>query len=210
MISGVRRNVGAGALLRGSMKRATGLVLVTALAVAATFAAVPAPAVTAAEASVNLVLNGTSGDDRITIELSADGRSYEIESATPLEVGGTVCTHPEKRPEALLCEASAIAGFEINTGAGNDTVTLGHGAGTVPVPATIRGGEGDDLLVGGAGADKLIGGPGADELSGRGGDDLLIGGPGNDVLLGGAGDDVLRGGPGENVLIGGPGKNTLE
>jgi Ca2+-binding RTX toxin-like protein len=144
---------------------------------------------TTPEHSINLVLAGSPGEDRITIELSADGRSYEVESATPLEVGGTVCTHPEKLTTKLLCEATPIAGFEVNTGAGNDVVTLGR---TVPVPATIRGGEGDDVLTGGAGADKLIGGPGNDELIGRGGNDLLIGGPGNDILNGGPGQNVLR------------------
>jgi Ca2+-binding RTX toxin-like protein len=188
------------------MKRLTGLVLVAALAVAASLAVVAAasahgrgPASHAAktkrdpaetvERQVNLVLAGSPGDDRITVELSADGRYYEIESATPLLVGGTVCTHPEEDAEKLLCEATAIAGFEINTGAGNDVVTLGK---TVPVPATIRGGEGDDVLTGGAGNDKLIGGPGNDELFGRGGNDLLIGGPGNDKLVGGPGQNILR------------------
>jgi Ca2+-binding RTX toxin-like protein len=203
------------------MKRLSGLFL--AALVAAALLAVSAAAanigtgnaqsrraLAATEGSINVVLAGSPGDDRITVELSADGRYYEIESATPLEVGGTVCTHPEKRPEALLCEAAPVAGFEINTGAGDDTVTLGRGAATVPVPATIRGGEGDDELVGGAGADKLIGGPGDDELAGRGGNDLLIGGPGADTLVGGAGDDILRGGTGRNNLIGGPGQNTIE
>lgn len=183
------------------MKRVTGLFLAAAIAAAlclsvATFATVSASAAkrhhlayVAAEHSINLVLSGSPGEDRITIELSADGRSYEIQSATPLEVGGTVCTHPEKRAEELLCEAIPIAGFEINTGAGNDVVTLGR---TVPVPATIRGGEGDDVLTGGAGADKLIGGPGDDELVGRGGNDLLIGGSGFDKLNGGSGQNVLR------------------
>jgi Ca2+-binding RTX toxin-like protein len=185
------------------MKRLSVLLLL-ALAVALPLAASaagatthPRRAIAAAEASVNVVLAGSPGDDRITIELSADGTAYEIESATPLEVGGTVCTHPEKRLEALSCEATAIAGFEINTGAGNDTVTLGK---TVPVPATIRGGEGDDVLTGGAGADKLIGGPGNDELNGRGGDDLLIGGSGDDTLNGGTGEDKLLGGSGHNLL----------
>ncbi len=202
------------------MKRLTGLVLVALTAAALLAVSASASigagtahsrrAVAAAEESVNVVLTGSPGDDRIAIELSADGRSYEIESATPLEVGGSVCTHPGKRPELLSCEATAIAGFEIDTGAGNDTVVLGHGAGTVLVPATIRGGEGEDDLVGGAGADKLIGGPGDDVLMGRGGNDLLIGGPGADLLSGGAGDDVLRGGPGHNNLIGGPGQNTYE
>jgi len=105
--------------------------------------------------------------------------------------------HPEGKTEELLCEAAPIAGCEINTGAGNDTVILGK---TVPVPATIRGGEGDDVLTGGAGADKLIGGPGDDELNGRGGDDMLIGGSGNDTLIGGPGEDKLVDTVGHNVL----------
>jgi Ca2+-binding RTX toxin-like protein len=146
-------------------------------------------AATAAEHSLNVVLDGTPGEDRITVELSIDGRSYEIESASPLEVGGSVCDHPEKRQQALVCEAAPIAGFEINTFAGDDYIALGK---TVPVPATIRGGEGDDVLIGGAGNDKLIGGPGNDELNGRAGDDVLIGGPGEDKLLGGPGKNVLR------------------
>jgi Ca2+-binding RTX toxin-like protein len=186
------------------MKRLSGLFL-AALATAAILAVSATASTTharravvpVAEPSVNVVLAGSPGDDRITVELSADGTAYEISSATPLEVGGTVCTHPEKRLEALSCEATAIAGFEINTGAGNDTVTLGK---TVPVPATIRGGEGDDVLTGGAGADKLIGGPGDDELNGRGGNDVLLGGAGNDTLIGGPGTDTLNGGSGQNVL----------
>jgi hypothetical protein len=153
------------------------------------------------------VLAGSPGDDRITIELSADGRTYEIDSATPLEVASPVCSHPEKLQEDLICEAAPIAGFEVNTGAGDDSVVIGR---LVPVPATIRGGEGDDVLVGGAAADKLIGGPGNDELNGRGGNDVLIGGSGDDTLIGGPGDDILQGGSGQNTLVGGPGKNTIE
>jgi Ca2+-binding RTX toxin-like protein len=213
MLLGAGRNVCVNGLLQGTMKRLSlsflAVLILAAPLTAASGAAMPSHArlAVAAEGSLNLVLAGSPGDDRITIELSADGRSYEIESATPLEVAGTVCTHPEKRAEELLCEATPIAGFEVNTGAGNDTVILGR---TVPVPATIRGGEGDDVLIGGAGNDKLIGGPGNDELNGRGGNDLLVGGPGNDSLIGGPGDDVLRGGPGQNILVGGPGKNTVE
>jgi Ca2+-binding RTX toxin-like protein len=198
------------------MKRLSLLVLAALVAasliVATASASSPAAAsrqtrAAAAEHSLNIVLDGSPGNDHITVNLSTDGRTYEIESGQPLEVAGTVCTHPEARIEALSCEAAPIAGFEINTGAGNDSVILGK---TVPVPATIRGGEGNDTLVGGAGADKLIGGPGNDELNGRGGNDLLIGGPGNDTLIGGAGDDTLIGGPGRNIELGGPGKNIIE
>lgn len=195
------------------MKRLSLLVLAPVLAVAmlavGSAAATPGPRteVGPAEESINLVLAGSPGDDRITIELSADGRTYEIDSATPLEVASSVCSHPERRQEDLACEAAPIAGFEVNTGAGKDSVVMGR---TVPVPATIRGGEGDDVLVGGAAADKLIGGPGNDELIGRGGNDVLQGGPGDDVLIGGPGNDILQGGPGQNTLVGGSGKNVVE
>ncbi|HEY0276888.1 MAG TPA: hypothetical protein VGC32_01340 [Solirubrobacterales bacterium] len=195
------------------MKRFTLLALVAALALAAfavgSASAVEGPRTEAAppEKSINIVLAGTAGDDHITIELSTDGRTYEIDSATPLEVGSPVCSHPERTPEDLVCEAAPIAGFEVNTGAGNDSVVMGA---RVPVPATIRGGEGNDVLVGGAAADKLIGGPGNDELNGRGGNDALIGGPGDDVLIGGPGNDILQGGPGHNTLVGGAGKNVIE
>ena len=168
------------------MKRLSLLVLAAVLAVAV-FAVGSASAVEGPrteigppEKSINLVLAGSPGDDRITIELSADGRSYEIDSATPLEVASPVCSHPEKVQEDLVCEAAPIAGFEVNTGVGNDSVVIGR---LVPVPATIRGGEGDDVLVGGAAADKLIGGPG---------------------------NDILQGGTGQNTLVGGPGKNVIE
>jgi Ca2+-binding RTX toxin-like protein len=195
------------------MKRLALLVFAAVLAVASlavgSAAAVQGPRteVGPPEKSINLVLAGSPGDDRITIELSADGRFYEIDSATPLEVASPVCSHPEKRQEDLICEATPIAGFEVNTGAGDDSVVMGH---LVPVPATIRGGEGDDVLVGGAAADKLIGGPGNDELNGRGGNDVLIGGSGDDTLIGGPGNDILQGGAGHNTLVGGPGKNLVE
>ncbi len=195
------------------MKRLTLLVIAAVLAVAvlavgsASAVEGPRTEVGPPEKSINIVLAGTAGNDHITIELSADGRSYEIDSATPLEVASPVCSHPEKVQEDLVCEAAPIAGFEVNTGAGNDSVVIGR---LVPVPATIRGGEGDDVLVGGAAADKLIGGPGNDELNGRGGNDVLIGGPGDDTLIGGPGNDILQGGPGHNTLIGGPGKNVIE
>ena len=195
------------------MKRLSLLVLAAAVAVVAlsvgSAAAIQGPRteVGPTEKSINLVLAGSPGNDRITIELSPDGRTYEIDSATPLEVSSQVCSHPERRQEDLLCEAAPIAGFEVNTGAGNDSVVMGR---LVPVPATIRGGEGDDVLVGGAAADKLIGGPGNDELIGRGGNDVLIGGAGDDTLIGGPGNDILQGGPGHNTLIGGPGKNIVE
>lgn len=160
----------------------------------------------ATEKSINVVLAGDALGNSILIGVSADGRTYTIESASPLEVGGEICWHPEADEDKLLCEAAPIAGFEINGNGGDDTIVL---AATVPVPATLRGGPGNDKLIGGAGDDKLIGGPGDDILGGRGGNDSLYGGPGDDKLYGGAGDDKLFGGPGTDLLVGGSGVNEL-
>jgi hypothetical protein len=176
-----------------------------AIAVLALFAALAGTA-QARERALTLMLAGGPGSDAIAIELSADGSQYEISSAAPLEVNGTVCSHPGANLDALLCEASAIGGFEVNGGPGDDSIALGK---TVEAPATLRGGEGNDHLVGGLGNDKMVGGPGDDTLGGRAGDDALYGGPGNDALFGGLGNDKLLGGPGENILVGGLGRNEL-
>ena len=117
----------------------------------------------------SLVLAGSSGPNEIHIGLSADGRTYVIESSTALEAGGDVCANPPENPDELTCEASSISGFWFNGGAGDDVVIVGR---SVPAPATLRGGPGNDTLVGGGGNDKLIGGPG---------EDTCVGGPGHDL-----------------------------
>jgi Ca2+-binding RTX toxin-like protein len=161
----------------------------------------------AGERSLTVLLTGGAEANAIHIGLSLDGRSYVIESAAALEVGGSLCAHPEANPNELLCEATAIAGFEVNAGPGDDSVIVGH---EVSVPTTLRGGPGNDKLIGGIGNDKLIGGSGADILVGRAGDDWLYGGSDDDRLYGGSGDDLLRGGSGVNVLLGGSGTNVVE
>ncbi len=187
--------------------------LIAALAVLTLAIAVPAQGAP----GVVVILAGGEEADTITIDVSPDGRDFVIHSASPLEVGGGVCIHPEETPNELLCEAAKISGFEVNAGGGNDTVTIGRSVG---IPATLRGGAGNDRLMGGSGVvgDKLIGGAGDDELWGRAGPDLLYGGSGNDVLcggpgddrlVGGSGDDVLKGEAGDDVLLGGPGENVL-
>lgn len=160
----------------------------------------------AGERSLTVVFAGGGEADTIAIAVSTDGRSYVIESAAPLEVGGSVCSHPAENPDQLICEAAPIAGFEVNAGPGDDSVSLSH---DVPVPATLRGGPGNDKLVGGAVADKLIGGSGDDTLIGRAGNDWLYGGSGDDRLVGGSGNDLLRGGSGQNTMLGGSGQNDI-
>jgi Ca2+-binding RTX toxin-like protein len=160
----------------------------------------------AAEKTYTVLLAGGDEANSIKIWLSQDGREYVIDSLVQLDVGGSVCTHPEDNPNELVCAAPSIAAFEVNSGAGDDRVSV---AKNITVPVTMRGGAGDDVLLGGAGPDKLIGGQGNDHLVGWGGDDVLYGGPGDDVLIGGPGDDLLGGGFGTDTLVGGTGTNEV-
>ena len=181
------------------MKRA----ILTAMTVLVAWAAGTAHA---AEPRLTVLLAGGAEANTISIALSPDGRTYVIDSVVPLEVGGSVCWHPEAQPNELVCEAASIGGFEVNAGAGDDSVTVAR---EVPIPVTLRGGPGQDRLVGGAGGDKLVGGSGDDVLIGRAGADSLFGGSGDDRLVGGSGNDLLRGDGGEDTLLGGSGQNVL-
>ena len=181
------------------------LLATAAVAIAAAAIAIPAQAAP----GVTVVLAGGDEADAIVISVSPhDGHSFVIESATPLEVGGTVCTHPEGMPNQLVCDSNQVSSFEVNTGGGDDSVTIARAVG---VPVTLRGGPGNDHLTGGGSVlgDRLIGGPGDDVLNGMGGPDVLYGGPGNDTLIGGTGDDKLFGGPGDDRLFGGPNNDVL-
>jgi Ca2+-binding RTX toxin-like protein len=163
-------------------------------------------AAAAAEKTYTVLLAGGDEANSIKIWLSQDGREYVIDSLVQLEVGGSVCAQPEDNPNELVCAAPSIAGFEVNSGAGEDRVSV---AKNITVPVTMRGGAGDDSLFGGGGPDKLVGGQGNDRLLGWRGDDVLYGGPGDDVLIGGPGDDILRGGLGEDRLIDGLGGDSV-
>lgn len=179
------------------MKKA--LLLLAALVAALTLPASPAVA------AYNVLLAGGPEANTIHIGLTPDGRHYVIESIVPLEVGGRVCVHPEGRDNELLCDAPEIASFEVNSGGGEDTISV---APIVPEAVTMRGGPGDDLLIAGSSADKLSGGEGDDRLIGGAGADLLLGGSGADLLSGEGGDDLLVGGPGKDILRGGYGKDA--
>jgi len=59
-----------------------------------------------------------------------------------------------------------------------------------PLPKTLVGTAGNDVLIGGRGHDTLSGLAGNDQLQGGTGNDLLDGGPGIDTMVGGTGNDV--------------------
>jgi hypothetical protein len=172
------------------MKKSTLITLVILAALAVSSA-------NAEPSSYTVVLAGGATESQIHIWLSPDGTNYVIDSVAPLEVGGDVCENVPDNPNELLCKAPLVAGFEVNSGVGDDKVTVSSAIG---IPVTLRGGQGRDVLTGGSGPDKLIG---------AGGNDRLYGGPGNDVIYGGPGNDLLNGGPGHDMLYGGPGHDSF-
>lgn len=181
------------------MKKAILILLVT-------LAALPAAFAQAETTSYTVVLAGGASQNLIHIWLSPDGRSYVIDSAVPLEVGGSVCENASAGVNELTCKAPMVAGFLVNGGSGDDSLSV---APSVSVPLTLRGGGGSDLLIGGSGPDKLTGGDGGDRIWGGAGDDLIFGGPGEDSLFGGPGSDILRGGLGSDTFGGGSGNNSI-
>jgi RTX calcium-binding nonapeptide repeat (4 copies) len=178
-----------------------------AILIAMTWAvALAAPAARAEAPSLTLLITGGVEQNVLDVKLSLDGRAYIIDSLSPLEVGGVVCTHPEAVENRLVCEATAIGGFEVNAGGGNDSAIISP---KIQIPVTLRGGPGNDRLFGGGANDKLVGGAGKDTLTGRAGDDALYGGSGDDRLYAGSGDDIVNGGPGEDEIVGGSGSNLI-
>lgn len=111
----------------------------------------------------------------------------------------------------------ARTSYSINTGAGDDAVTINEYGGKIA--ATVYAGDGADTLVaktvsattlyGGNGNDSMTGGGGADRLYGELGNDILRGGAGNDTIVGGDGNDILYGGLGNDTLTGGLGVDTF-
>lgn len=113
-----------------------------------------------------VIVNGTSGDDAVTITGTPAGVSVLGLSATVNVIG----TEPALDQLIILMQAGA------------DVVNAsGLQAGVITL--TVDGGPGDDVLVGSAGADTLLGGEGDDVLEGGPGIDVLDGGPGNNVII---------------------------
>ncbi|MFO0810724.1 MAG: hypothetical protein U0746_19010 [Gemmataceae bacterium] len=136
-----------------------------------------------------------------------------------LTVSGVDAVTVNGSPAALLPTAS-VRSLKIDTGGGNDTVTVGripvyydavlnqvrvNPSYGVAIPTTVNAGAGYDrvdlsgdnaspaTISGGSEDDTLIGGPGNDQIHGDDGNDTLVGGFGSDTLAGGSGDDTLYG-----------------
>jgi Ca2+-binding RTX toxin-like protein len=173
---------------------------------AVVFAAASAAAYGAPTPGMNLKISGGDEADVFRVTVSGDGRTYDIESNVALEADSSICWSGEAPGKfELHCRATAIAGFEISGGGGDDLIELPR----VPVPATLSGGSEADTLIGGLAADKILGGPRKDFIVGNGGQDELLGEAGDDRILGGGGADRLKGGGGEDTLLGSTGGDSM-
>src|SRR5262249_52618475 len=77
------------------------------------------------------------------------------------------------------------------------------------LPATIVGKPGATTIRGTDGNDVIVDLDGANRIDGRGGNDTICTGPGNDVIDGGSGNDVIFAGDGKNNVNGGDGDDIV-
>ena len=162
------------------------------------------------------------GGDTITVTGSSSADTYDIrQSGSDLVIrrGSSSITVP------TTGLAAGIENVIVNTGSGDDTVTVGNlnqvgvlalfvngedgndtitavGADIGGVRFRIDGGAGDDTLTGSDGADTILGGPGLDVISGNNGNDTLMGGDDADMISGGNGNDVIDGNAGNDTAFG--------
>ncbi|HEY2295757.1 MAG TPA: calcium-binding protein, partial [Thermoanaerobaculia bacterium] len=126
----------------------------------------PAGGGTGAAPADAVILNGTGGEDAVTVAGDATGVS----------VAGLAANVSITRADP------ANDRLTINTLGGDDALDASAlSAGVISL--TADGGDGDDMLIGSPGDDTLIGGNGNDILNGGPGQDILNAAPGNDVVI---------------------------
>jgi Ca2+-binding RTX toxin-like protein len=132
-----------------------------------------------------VTVNGTNGDDAITIAGDANG-------VTTSGVGPTVAIRHQE-PTDLL----AVDGLD-----GNDSISAANLA-AQSIALLIDGGGGDDTLAGGKGVETLVGGDGNDIVDGNGGNDFASLGAGDDTFVWDPGDgsDTIEGEAGNDTMV---------
>jgi Ca2+-binding RTX toxin-like protein len=168
--------------------------------------------------------SGDAGADRVQLQRYDDTRNH-VSWYLVSDDGGVSPLSPCVRVTASMagCQIAPGRRYQLDTGAGADTVTIQQGAsgGTTdlgPGDDRFSGGDGADVVHGGDGNDLLRGGGGNDQVFGDGGNDQVAGDAGNDRVDGGAGDDQLEfggddmtegAGLGADDISGGPGNDRL-
>ncbi len=154
-------------------------------------------------------ITGTDEDDRIFISQDPDANAL-------VTVNGTVKLIPREKAMNLLVDlkkGNDVIVFE-NCQDGMDNVIIlgGEGNDTIRGPyatrVTIRGGDGDDVIVCDYARNYVDGGKGNDIIMGAHGKDFIDGGEGNDIIHGGCSDDTLYGGQGKDIIYGSDGNDT--
>jgi Ca2+-binding RTX toxin-like protein len=133
-----------------------------------------------------IVVQGTSGNDRIEILQGAS--NSHTNPFVEVRRGNDTIDFPQS--------GNGIKGVSVTGGAGNDTVFM-----SVDLPATLRGGDGDDRLEAHSNTNQIFG---------DNGDDLLQGGTGRDLIHGGAGIDKIDGSLGPDDIFGDSGDDTVD
>ena len=127
---------------------------------------------TARMVGANLLINGGSGPDAISVNSSSATSVTLVRNGVnygPFNVsGGRVIIYSGDSSDIL--NLSGYVSFEVHAGTGNDTVYGGSG------DDIIHGDAGDDFITAGNGNDVVIGGLGKDNLQGGNGHDILVGG----------------------------------
>jgi len=151
------------------MSRRSLAVLVTlVLPVTVLAQASPAAAITSRVNSGVLSISGDSGVDVVSVACS--GGNVKINGADP-DDGAASC--------------GAISAIEIDTGAGNDSISVKsvyRSDFTSLTSVTVHGGADSDTIVGTEGADDLFGDEGSDKFPLVVGDDRIDGGTGDDAV----------------------------
>ena len=161
-------------------------------------------------------LTSTAGADSVTINGTALANTFVISKTSDSLMRVSEGT-------ASIVVSSLVQNVVLNTGNGNDTVTINDLSGVSAAVVIVNGEGGNDVINastatlgsirlrmnGGDGNDSITGSLGDDTIDGGDGDDSLNGGTGNDTLIGGAGNDRLNGGAGNDRELGGDGSDTL-
>jgi Ca2+-binding RTX toxin-like protein len=158
----------------------------------------------------SIFVAGTAGVDRIRI-----GSLRHARTGVNLDVARDG-PHPDVD---LYVSAARRAHFQLEGELGNDLLAAsGRGSEFIgPMSQgslSLRGEEGNDLLIGGPQRDHIRGQEGEDLIYGQAGNDDLTGDEGDDRLFGGKGEDRLATGSDEegpfyDFLSGGPDRDAL-
>lgn len=159
---------------------------------------------------------GTDGSDNIAVVVT--GANFSVKRARPgIAPRDLVSIRDSVTGVRVLSLASAsISRIEVWANDGSDLIDMRQS----PVPVTVEGGDGDDIIYGSEFNDILYSESSSTVWSGTdsgsigwiwgfGGHDLIFGGTGNDLLSGGDGDDVILGLEGDDWIWGGIGYDGL-